>query len=252
MRKELRKIKVLYRRFLISLRLNKSPLTDIREYRSILIVSPHPDDEIIGIGGYLMKTIEDGGRICIVYLTDGEKSLENVLPSVVASQRLALTQSVLSRLGLTESQARWMHLPDGSIPRSGKDGFDSVVDKMQAILRETLPDAVFVTHPSDTWPYDHVAAFEIVESALLKSGISSALYGYWVWLWYSIPLDRIAGMNWKEIFRIPINDVISGKRELMDMYLKPASEDGRPWSGVLPAAMLKPFGLPYEVVQRFR
>ncbi len=43
--------------------------------KKILVISPHPDDEIFGLGGTLIKMIESGADILVLYLTKGKKSL---------------------------------------------------------------------------------------------------------------------------------------------------------------------------------
>jgi LmbE family N-acetylglucosaminyl deacetylase len=236
---------------LIEMRLLLSQAAAIPDYESMLVIAPHPDDEVIGLGGLLVESIRAKKRIHVVYLTDGEKSLDDLEPSIVAGQRLALTRKVLSSLGLPESQTSRLHLPDGSIPHPGHVNHDAAVKQLEAILYEFRPDAVFVTHPLDTWPFDHVAAFELAVQAVRKSRLSCRLYGYWVWLRYSMPLNKIAVICWNDIIKIPVDDVMAEKRKLLDLYLKPACADGRSWSGELPDSMLKPFERPYEVVQRY-
>lgn len=39
----------------------------------IIILSPHPDDEIIGCGGTIAKHIAEGDEVKVIYLTSGEK-----------------------------------------------------------------------------------------------------------------------------------------------------------------------------------
>ena len=40
--------------------------------QTLLVVAPHPDDEIIGCGGLINKIKENGGRVYVLYLTVGE------------------------------------------------------------------------------------------------------------------------------------------------------------------------------------
>ena len=43
-------------------------------FKSILVLAPHPDDEIIGVGGLVLQTLKNKGQVYITYLTDGENS----------------------------------------------------------------------------------------------------------------------------------------------------------------------------------
>ena len=45
-------------------------------YQSILIIAPHPDDEIIGAGGAIINCLESSGTVHVYYLTKG--SLKDV------------------------------------------------------------------------------------------------------------------------------------------------------------------------------
>ena len=232
-------------------RLSMVEKVGLDDYNSIMIVAPHPDDEIIGLGGYVIGQVRSGKRITIVYLTNGEKSLQDIDPEVVARERKSLTLTVLAKLGISTKNVVWLSLPDGGIPRYNSTGFNKSVMLLEKLVSKVSPDAVFVTHPLETWPYDHVAAFELAEAAIGKSSIHCDIFGYWVWLWYSMPLKHVALIDWNAVYRIPLHNIMQEKREMMNVYLKPLAPDGRPWSGILPRAMKKAFQYPYEVVARF-
>ncbi len=42
--------------------------------RNVLVVSPHPDDEVLGVGGTIPLIKEDGGRVTVVIVTDGSSA----------------------------------------------------------------------------------------------------------------------------------------------------------------------------------
>ena len=39
----------------------------------ILVIAPHPDDEIIGCGGTIAKAIENNNNVYIQYLSSGDR-----------------------------------------------------------------------------------------------------------------------------------------------------------------------------------
>ena len=41
--------------------------------RRVLVISPHPDDDVIGCGGTLRRHVLDGDEVRVIYLTSGER-----------------------------------------------------------------------------------------------------------------------------------------------------------------------------------
>lgn len=218
---------------------------------STLVIAPHPDDEIIGLGGFILEQIKSGNKVHILYLTDGEGSAASTDLRAIKSQRIAMTQSVQERLGLTESEISYLHIEDGAVPRCGEEGFESNAQLISALIDKIKPDAVFATSATDYWPYDHVACSELAVAAVKQSTSKPALWFYWVWSWYNLRPKSLFKLNFKNIYKIDITGQLSAKKELMDIYLKPVSPEGKPWSGELPKAMLYPFSKPVEIVERY-
>ncbi len=236
------------KRNLLKARLRFAPVRDLSGFRRVLVIAPHPDDEILGAGGCIMNLLEKERAVFTAFLTDGEHSLPDLDPRRVAEERIGISKGVLGILGLAEESVFRFHFPDGKIPRDGDSEFAVMTDRLAEVMRKVGPDAVLVTHPHETWPYDHVAACEMAIAALDKAGQSdTALYGYWVWLSYSLPMKRFAEIDWGSTVRVAVGDAVRKKR-LMDAYLEPLAPNGKPWSGVLPKEMLSMFDYPYEIV----
>ncbi|MCM8778360.1 MAG: PIG-L family deacetylase [Candidatus Omnitrophica bacterium] len=62
----------------------------------ILILSPHPDDEVIGTGGVIQKAIKAGARIKVVVFTNGD---HNELAFIVYEKRLVFRKKEFLYLG---------------------------------------------------------------------------------------------------------------------------------------------------------
>ncbi|BCX14365.1 MAG: hypothetical protein KatS3mg088_048 [Patescibacteria group bacterium] len=45
----------------------------------LLILSPHPDDEVLIAGGLIQRVLKEGGQVKIVYLTTGDSSINSVI-----------------------------------------------------------------------------------------------------------------------------------------------------------------------------
>ena len=216
----------------------------------ILIIAPHPDDEIFGMGGYLIRCLQDDSDIYIIYLTDGEKSLRDVDSIIIRRERINLSERIAGRLNINLDSLYRTRLPDGNVPRERNHDFDDAVEKVKQIILSVRPGTVFVTHPLDTWPYDHIAAYEIARKALERSGCNIALYAYWVWLWYSMPLSALGNINRKKTIRFNIAGELERKWELIEIYMHHTAPNGKPYSGILPREMLNAFNYPYEVFEK--
>jgi LmbE family N-acetylglucosaminyl deacetylase len=217
---------------------------------NVLVLAPHPDDEILGLGGFLLRVKNHGGRIHVVYLTDGENS--NVWPDneEIRNNRIKLSEEVLKNFEQTTLKITRLHLPDGEVPHSGHEGFEDCVRAVMHIIVTEKPEAVFATHTLDFWPYDHVACAEIAIEAIQRSNHKTQLWYYWVWAWYNVRPWNIFSKEFRHLRRIDNSGQLTEKNRLMAVYLDSYTPDGKPWSGVLPAPLLKAFEFPFEIVER--
>jgi len=216
----------------------------------ILVLSPHPDDEIIGLGGFIVKVLGGGGKVHIVYLTDGESSCSFSDEERVKQERFVLTNNVLSELKIPHEQVFRLHQKDGGVPQKGDKSFSELVDQIAEIIEETKPDAVFATHFLDRH-LDHVACSELAKEAVEKANHKSSLWFYWVWTWHFLLPWQL--FKTRKAQKIDISSQFKNKKELMDLYLIPKSPINIPWSGNLPKSMLYPFyNKPYEIVEKYK
>ena len=51
---------------------------DLPSNKKIIIVAPHPDDEVIGLGGTLLRLLEEGCTVEIIYMTSGKLSEKKI------------------------------------------------------------------------------------------------------------------------------------------------------------------------------
>lgn len=217
---------------------------------NLIILAPHPDDEILGIGGGILQILQRGGKIHLVYLTDGEGS--GVWPdqAEIKRQRITLSEQVCEKLGLVPSNITRLHLPDGEVPLFGQRGFVEVVESLKTLINILKPDAIFATHYLDFWPYDHVACAEIAQEAVKQSIIKPQLWYYWVWAWYNLRFRQLLNLHYKNMLRVDIRDQHTRKKELINLYLRSLTPDGKPWSGVLPKVLLSAFNFPFEIIEK--
>ena len=68
----------------------------INDQLDVLVVSPHPDDAEISVGGTIVRCLEEGMRVGIVELTDGEPT-----PNGTRELRAKETEAASAVLGVS-------------------------------------------------------------------------------------------------------------------------------------------------------
>jgi len=106
-----------------------APLLLVPQNTRLLVIAPHPDDEVLGAGGLMQRVYEGGGAIRVVYLTDGDGYPEGVraedhIESPTAADyrgygrlRRREARAALTTLGLGASTYTYtfLNFPDGGL-----------------------------------------------------------------------------------------------------------------------------------------
>ncbi len=222
-----------------------------RIYETIVVFAPHPDDEIIGLGGLILRTLNRGGDVFICFLTSGENSNSYQDKIEIKRQRALLTNKVLQHLNIPEANVFRLGIPDGQVPLSDNNEFYRSVHRIANILECVKPDAVYATAETDYWPYDHVACNQLVKAAVNQISFKCDVWFYWVWTWYHLKPWQLFKLNFDNLFKIEIISELKEKEKLIDFYLVPVSPNAYPWSGRLPKSMLYPFTKPFEILEKY-
>ncbi len=138
----------------------------------LVVVAPHPDDEVLGCGG-LMSLL--GVPVEVVAVTDGERSHPggSLLPTDLAVLRREETASALTALGV-RGDVRHLGLPDGAAERLE----EPVVEALDC------PPGSWLLGPwsGDGHP-DHEAVGRACERAADRDGARLLSYPVWAWHW---------------------------------------------------------------------
>jgi len=131
-----------------------------------LVVAPHPDDAELGMGGTILRLIQQGWSLGILDLTSGEPT-----PLGTPERRAAETAAANAVLGIPWRQN--LGLPNRSLE-------PTLLHRrsLAAIFRQVRPRLVFAPFWEDAHP-DHTAATKLIEDArfwskLTKSDIAGA------------------------------------------------------------------------------
>ncbi len=229
----------------------------------ILLLTPHPDDEIFGLGGYLLRyrdyfaneeCFNSMERLFICYLTDGEHSLPELPAHEVKHNRIELSKCIVNRLKISHQNILRLHLPDGCLSELqasdlSKDSLSrNTYHYLSDFIRENDINIILAPHVQDSWPFDHVATYRLAKD--LSRQHFCHFYAFWVWTWYQQPIRRFVRLNQKGYSLLSIESVLVEKEKLLDLYLKEKAPDGNSWSGILPNVFIKSNNWKFEVLER--
>jgi LmbE family N-acetylglucosaminyl deacetylase len=144
--------------------------------RGAIVLSPHPDDEVIGCGGTLLDIVAHGGMVTIVQVTDGSESAAFIdEPEAVRTQvRLDEAKVVADWLGARELVCL---RADNRALRAT----DELRDRVRDALERSRAGLVFAPSFTDIHP-DHQAVLELLAGALRSmSGPKPDVVLYEVW-----------------------------------------------------------------------
>ena len=149
-------------------------IDQIPEHKKILIFSPHPDDEVIGMGATIYHIAHRGNVFKIVYLTDGERGVPG---SMVQSRKKELrrkeAKKAVAVLGVREKNLEFLNLPYYYTRMVTEED----VDEVFALLTTFMPDIIFVCVDND--PHStHKKGAEVIDEALIQYEIPTIIYCY--------------------------------------------------------------------------
>jgi LmbE family N-acetylglucosaminyl deacetylase len=131
----------------------------------VLVVAPHPDDEVFGCGGAIVQSIRAGAEVRLVVLTDGAAQGD-------PETRRAEAIEASARLGLGEPEF-W-----GLADRSLKPDDADLAHRVRALLIDCEPKLILLPSPAEIHP-DHramaVLVYSLIQSATPGSELHEAL-----------------------------------------------------------------------------
>jgi LmbE family N-acetylglucosaminyl deacetylase len=164
----------------------------------IVIFAPHPDDELVGAGGSILKWMDEGHKVEIVYISDGraaytfEKRMGRLMETNetqisqddLAGIRMREIDKVISFLGIPEENIHKFQLPDQQVMDFRETGIE--------MCKPIIKDADRIVAPSNNNPHtDHQATFNISTTAAKELGIPDVeFYIYAVYLSIKAPREK--------------------------------------------------------------
>lgn len=134
--------------------------TSTVQAESVLVLAPHPDDEVLGCGGLLLQLVDAGAAVRVLFLTDGGGGTDAVddRPAYAALRRREAA-AVAEEMGF--AGVEHLAVPDGTL---GEHRDEAVAAIRRALLSQR-PDLLLVPSPLEA-SRDHRAAFAAVHHLL--------------------------------------------------------------------------------------
>ncbi|HEK1009840.1 TPA: PIG-L family deacetylase [Pseudomonas putida] len=211
--------------------------------RRLVLLAPHPDDEILMAGGLLAGLHGREQDLLLISATDGEGSHPDSATWTehrLRRQRPLESRHALQQLDLDVNQLDWrrLHLKDGALPRD--EAF--LVNHLNQLLR---PDDVLMTTWRSDGHCDHEALGRAAAQAALARKVQLVEVPVWAWHWATPDDPRLP---WPRAHRLELDEArVARKRQALAAHHSQLEPDqNRP--PVLPAHLLDCLLQPFELV----
>jgi LmbE family N-acetylglucosaminyl deacetylase len=142
--------------------------------RSVLVVAPHQDDEIIGCGGAAALQVRAGGEAAVVLLQDGADGCEELGMSRAELRDLRNEESRRAAAAIGLPEPVFLNFPDLAT------NIKPAAEQVRALMVQLGIDAVFIPFVLDAHP-DHRVANYILAEALKTIPGDVRVLEYEVW-----------------------------------------------------------------------
>lgn len=147
--------------------------------RPLLVLAPHPDDEVLGCGATIARARALGNEVRVVLVSDGSAWPPGGDRSAIAEARLAEMVLACTRLGVEPGAITHLGLPDGELVGHETAVAAGTQPVLDAVDRNRRP-VVLATSAEDPHP-DHALVGRVARRICADRGIE--LYEYPIWQW---------------------------------------------------------------------
>lgn len=171
--------------------------------KTIMVIAPHADDEVLGCGGYLLHQVKEGARVVVVLGTiGGINERQNF------EMRLAEATQVNERLG-----SEWFYLFKDKDAMLDTVPSLEITAKLDKYIEQYRPDEIFINYRSRH--QDHIKMYDCAMASMrLKEGYMPKLIALYEYPFVSDGLDIVRG---GKIYH-DITDNIDEKVALFNLY----------------------------------
>jgi len=116
----------------------------------VLVISPHMDDEVLGVGGTIAKHVENGDEVYVCFIAN---RIDNHKYDKVASDK-EMDNALKAKKVLEYKEAKFLNLNDERLDLCIQD----ILIPLENYISEINPELIYVNHGGDNHQ-DHKAVF---------------------------------------------------------------------------------------------
>ncbi|MES2946374.1 MAG: PIG-L family deacetylase [Pseudomonadota bacterium] len=145
----------------------------------LVVIAPHPDDEILACGGLIASAIRQGIAVQVIAVTDGEASHgtdDRSRCTQLGARRVQESHAGLAALGVAASCVCRLGIADGAVAAH----IPELAEQLLPLLGPS--DVVITTWALDGHP-DHEATSAAAAQASMQAGCRLLQAPVWMWHW---------------------------------------------------------------------
>ena len=152
----------------------------------VLVVAPHPDDEVLGVGGTIARLTDAGREVHVAVVTRGKPPR---FPQEQVDMIAAEARKSHDLLGVT--QTHWLEFPAAELTELPHSALNAGLGRL---VSELAPDLIFAPHPGDIH-MDHQLSFlsTLVASRPHQSDYPATIMAY----------ETLSETNWNAPYLTP-------------------------------------------------
>ncbi|MBI4135754.1 PIG-L family deacetylase [Candidatus Uhrbacteria bacterium] len=161
--------------------------------KRILVLAPHPDDDVFGAGGVLIRSIAAGAKVKTVCITGGEQAGEDETAAVREKETRQAAEVLKNEVEFWQYPARTWRVEE------------KIKDRLRAIVAQWKPDTIFLPFLADDHE-DHRRTSELWYQTFKDASLSCEVWAYQV---YSTVLPNVV---------VDVTEVMEDKLRLVRMH----------------------------------
>lgn len=183
--------------------------------KGIILISPHPDDMEIGMGGTVAKLKKMGADILSIVITDGRRSPRSFKCSNQKMAKIRRQETTKAALSLGIRAPIFLSLPDIRSPENQQ----KAKKKLMELIIQTTPIEIYFPHPHfDRHPTHRICSELVLEVAnsLAKNNLMPPLKFWTYEVWGLFPYwNRLEDIT--DFYKAKIEAIKKHKSQIHDM-----------------------------------